>query len=104
MIAKSIWISLYAILIFGFIYIGAHFAIHLTKEPHPVYEELKGELENPTPRAVYMAKYKKFLERKQSPISGSAGNIKDIHTSSSKTAPPAFKEQLLTKLNAVQMK
>lgn len=90
MIAKSIWISLYAILIFGFLYMGTHLAIHLTKEPHPVYEELKGELENPTPRAVYMAKYKKFLERKQSPISGSAGNIKDIHTSSSKTALPTL--------------
>ena len=64
MIAKSIWISLYAILIFGFIYMGTHLAIHLAKEPHPVYEELKGELDNPTPRAVYMAKYKKFLERK----------------------------------------
>lgn len=104
MIEKRIWTVLYSILIFGFIYIGAHLAIHLTKEPHPVYEELIGELENPTPRAVYMTKYKEFLERNQSPISGSAGNIKDIHTSSSKTATPGFKEQLLTKLNAVQMK
>ena len=88
MIAKSIWISLYAILIFGFIYIGAHLAIHLTKEPHPVYEELIGELENPTPRAVYMARYKEFLERKQSPDSGVAGNNNVFIQPSSKRATP----------------
>ncbi len=91
MIAKSIWISLYAILIFGFIYIGAHFAIHLTNKPHPVYEELIGELENPTPRAVYMTRYKEFLERNQSPISESASNNAYI-LSSNKTGLPDFKE------------
>ena len=67
MIAKSIWISLYAILIFGFVFIGAHFVISLDKSRPRVFIELEKELRNPTNKIAYYNKYQKYLERKQSP-------------------------------------
>ncbi len=81
MIEKKVWIVLYSIIIFGFIYFGVHFAIFLNKPDQSVYQELRKELGDPTPRAEYMAKYKKFLERKETPSSGSSQNINHIPSS-----------------------
>jgi len=83
MIERRIWTVLYSILILGFLYIGAHLVIHLTKESNPVYEELAQELENPTPRAEYMTKYKKFLKEKESPPAEDAGNNNTLSIPSS---------------------
>lgn len=94
MIDKTVRRICYVIIILGFVYMGIHLYLYHQKHNHPVFKELRKELRNPTPKAVYMERYREFLTRQER--SGSAGN----HTFSLsffKTALPFYAKQEKTK-------